>query len=367
MNRQEHLQKATSYLGRLAHEIKAANASGIFDINKVAEDFFIPILSTIYKCPDLHNQNRIKANFPSVDLGCNVSRTSFQITSDCSSTKIIHTLKKFREHKLNEKFDSLYVLVITEKQASYNSTALADEANKLGIVFDVKKHILDYKDISSTLSELTSTEIELIHNVLEDEFRKKDEHLKFRRHLDDFLEIARTKIQAEKISRKYIPSIFVETSAAKENMRFFSNPVFFHQKVDDALSHISFARLNDSLRQAGIDPLVQSEDNTFSEQARELSEISDWAKKKRRILNDIVNLVAPFSYDRGRVKAYEPPPKNKAGWEIFKYQIHLQSNKIEKVANRLLEEINLTERKICLITGMAGQGKTKFICDLIEN
>ncbi len=92
MTRQELLQKSASLLGRFAFEVRVSNALGLFDINTVAEDLLVPIFATILDCPNLQNQNRIQMNFPAVDLGCNVSRISIQVTSDASSSKINETL-----------------------------------------------------------------------------------------------------------------------------------------------------------------------------------------------------------------------------------------------------------------------------------
>ncbi|MCP3892030.1 MAG: SMEK domain-containing protein [Desulfobulbaceae bacterium] len=75
MTRQELLQQSSTLLGRFAHEVKVANAIGLFDINTIAEDFLIPIFAIAFNCPDLCNQNRIQMNFPAVDLGCKTSRT----------------------------------------------------------------------------------------------------------------------------------------------------------------------------------------------------------------------------------------------------------------------------------------------------
>jgi radical SAM protein with 4Fe4S-binding SPASM domain len=129
MNREDNLAKSTSLLARLAHEIKVKNAARLFDINRIAEDFYVPVLSVLYDCPELKNQNAIAYNYPAVDLGCDASRVSIQVTSDASSGKIIKTLKLFKEHELNDRFDTVYVLVLTEKQSAYPCSfqaALAD-------------------------------------------------------------------------------------------------------------------------------------------------------------------------------------------------------------------------------------------------
>ncbi|MDD3847451.1 MAG: SMEK domain-containing protein, partial [Syntrophorhabdaceae bacterium] len=105
MTRQELLQRSSTLLGRFAHEVKVANAMGLFDINTITEDFLIPVFKIAFDCPDLCNQNRIQMNFPAIDLGCKTSRISIQITSDSSSSKVCETLKKFESHNLGKDFD----------------------------------------------------------------------------------------------------------------------------------------------------------------------------------------------------------------------------------------------------------------------
>ena len=133
MNRLESLQRVQSLLARLVAEVKVANAGGHFDINRVAEDFFIPILAALFDCPDLKNNNRDQDNYPAIDLGSENRRISFQVTSDRSSSKIAQTLKKFREHNLHGLYDQVYVLIITERQESYSSSALLSEIQQLPI------------------------------------------------------------------------------------------------------------------------------------------------------------------------------------------------------------------------------------------
>ncbi|MBK7181188.1 MAG: SMEK domain-containing protein [Chloroflexi bacterium] len=193
MTRQELLQRSSYLLGRFAYEVKVANATGLFDINTIAEDFLIPIFAMVFNCPDLRNQNRIQMNFPAVDLGCKTSRISIQITSDSSSNKVRETLEKFESHNLSSDFDSLYVYVITERQNSYTSQKLTAAANKLSIKFDTSTNILDFRDLAKKLGELTNEQLERINEHLEAEFRQADANLQIRKNLDAFLGVSQQK------------------------------------------------------------------------------------------------------------------------------------------------------------------------------
>ncbi len=94
MRKQELLTKSSGLLARFAYDVRVKNSMGLFDINTIAEDLLVPVFSVVFDCPDLQNQNKIRMNFPAVDLGCSKSRISLQITSDGSSGKALKTVEK---------------------------------------------------------------------------------------------------------------------------------------------------------------------------------------------------------------------------------------------------------------------------------
>ena len=176
----------------------------------------MPIFATILDCPNLQNQNRIQMNFPAVDLGCNVIRISIQVTSDASSSKINETLEKFQSHGLDADFDRVLVYVLTERQQSYNSKALAATVAGLPIEFSPSRDVLDFHGLAQSIGELSNEKIQRVCDLLEGEFKKADANAKFRSELDAFLSVSGQKIEDEKRTKKYIPSVFVETSGTKE-------------------------------------------------------------------------------------------------------------------------------------------------------
>lgn len=368
MTRQELLQRSSALLGRFAHEVKVANAMGLFDINTVAEDFLIPIFAIAFSCPKLCNQNRIKMNFPAVDLGCKTSRTSIQITSDSSSSKVSETLAKFESHNLSSNFDSLYVYVITERQDSYTSKKLTEAIDKLSIKFDTSKNILDFQDLAKKFGELTNEQLELINKHLEDGFRQADANLKFRNNLDDFLRVSQQKIEDEKRTKKYIPSVFVETSETKEEMRYFANPMFFYRKINDDLLRIDLAYFNELLGMAKIEPVANnlSEITTLTV-PNSLSELRASLAQQGVALEVIQKHVSPFSWYCDRAARFAPSDYVTGYWEVFRHTIESSGSGVFSLLEKVSKKIGLAQTKIFLVTGMAGQGKTNFICDLIEN
>ncbi len=368
MTRQEVLRRSTELLARFAYEVKVSNAMGLFDINTIAEDFLVPIFATIFGCPDLRNQNRIKMNFPAVDLGSEISRISIQVTSDPSSSKVSDTLEKFKSNELDEKFDRLLVYIITDKQKSYNSKKLLETTNGLSIDFKPSKDILDYKDLSKMIKELENAHIGRINKHLEGEFSKRDSHLQFRSNLDAFLRVSKGKIEDEKRTKKYISSVFVETSDTKEIMRYFANPMFFYRKIDDDLRRFNLIRFNELLSISKIEPLAHNFTKLASLEApTSLSELHLRLEQQSLALNTIGAHIAPFSWYREDVERFEPDENAAAYWNVFRYSIESHGDKVFRAIKKISKKIQSAQAKIFLVTGMAGQGKTNFVCDLVEN
>lgn len=368
MTRQELLQRSATLLARFAHEVKVANAMGLFDINTIAEDFLIPVFKIAFDCPDLRNQNRIKMNFPAVDLGCKTSKTSIQITSDSSSIKVCETLEKFLSHNLSSDFNSLCVYVITEKQNSYSSQKLMEAANRLPIAFDPSVNILDYRDLAKIFGNLTNEQLEIINGHLEAEFKKRDANLQFRRNLDAFLAVSQQKIEDEKRTKKYIPSVFVETSETKDEMRYFANPMFFYRKIDDDLRRIDLTHFNELLCMAKIKPIEDNLRDIYTLEApNNLLELRTRFVQQRTALEAIQEQVSPFSWYGDRAERFAPGDYLAGYWEVFRHSIQSSGSGIFSSIEKVSKKIRIAQSKIFLVTGMAGQGKTNFVCDLIEN
>ncbi|MDQ1886664.1 SMEK domain-containing protein [Aeromonas salmonicida] len=368
MTRQELLHRSSTLLGRFAHEVQVANAMGLFDINTVAEDFLIPIFAVAFNCPNLCNQNRIRMNFPAVDLGCETSKVSIQITSDSSTNKMCETLEKFESHGLGGKFDSLYIYVITEKKKSYSSQKLTMAVRNISINFTPSDDILDFEDLVKVISGLTNDQLKEINEHLENEFGQADAKFKFRNNLDDFLMVSQQKIEDEKQTKKYIPSVFIETSGTKDEIRYFANPLFFFRKIDDDIKRINLVKFNDLLDKAKVAPIV---DNIIEMTALDLpsnqQELKERLVKQHTALEVIQENLSPFSWYSDNAKQFEPNDRLMGYWEVFRYNIRSIGSELFRSIEDISKKIKITQAKIFLVTGMAGQGKTNFICDLIEN
>ncbi len=143
-------------------QVKGATAMGRTDINKAAEMILLPIFVEVYKYTNLKNLNYTELNnYPGIDLADETARVAIQITSTNDSNKIKHTLSKFVENKLYEKYDKLIIYILTEKQKSYSGKGFK-EIIQGKFCFEKDKDILDYCDI---IKEISSFQIEAAFKI----------------------------------------------------------------------------------------------------------------------------------------------------------------------------------------------------------
>jgi hypothetical protein len=93
-------------------------AFNLQDINIKAEDIFMHLLNDVYALR-LVNANKIRDNFPTVDLIDEENKQIIQVTSSISTTKINKTLKgieKFKEDDDLKKYVDYWIVKILLKK-----------------------------------------------------------------------------------------------------------------------------------------------------------------------------------------------------------------------------------------------------------
>ncbi|WP_461791560.1 SMEK domain-containing protein [Pedobacter sp.] len=96
----DELRQVRGYLTFWTSGIKIANATGLYDINKVSEGIAQQVLNMIYGY-QLKDLNRPKINFPGIDLGDQEhSMLAFQVTSAINWGKINQTIDTFKSYQL---------------------------------------------------------------------------------------------------------------------------------------------------------------------------------------------------------------------------------------------------------------------------
>jgi len=170
MNRKDSIDKIAKYLARFSEEVKSYNESNLYDINIHAENALIPILNSVFDI-QLQNVNSLnRKNFPAVDLVDFNNRIAFQVTSTGTGDKVKNTLIKFFDHDLRSKFDTLYIFILTEKEAKYSDKIIKENIPE-DFDFDAHTHIIDFGDLRQKISYLQSLEkLQHLARICEHEF-----------------------------------------------------------------------------------------------------------------------------------------------------------------------------------------------------
>lgn len=167
-------------LSDIAQQAKIRNRLGYTDLSVFVEDFFKVILNETFGL-SLSNVNITTANEPGIDLGDKKNRTAFQVTTDKTSKKIIHTLSKITPVQRGD-YDHFKILIIGDKQDKYDAvtTALAnrkdtddssEENEKIHekIMFDPNSDIIDLTDLVRKIVGLDIINIQNIHTLVQNQ------------------------------------------------------------------------------------------------------------------------------------------------------------------------------------------------------
>lgn len=141
---------------------------------------------------------------------------------------------------------------------------------------------------------------------------------------------------------KYLPEVFLEDRKFKEYLRYFVSPYVFYAQVYSAALKLNFDYYNYVWELNGRKPFDFSISSfsdslqglNFSESFTAIGSITDYLKGKVSELENYGNNMARYA-----------------------------ENKIEEV----IKGFECCKKRVCLIKGKAGQGKTNVICDLVEN
>lgn len=161
--RDVNIKYIASKLSFLSVVTKNLNSIKLLDINIGAEEFFKHLLNLVFNLK-LQNVNRIVENFPAIDLGDEVNRIAYQITSDSSRNKIQETIDGFIRHNLHKQYSELFILTLTDKLGytkQFETQGLFD--------FDLKKNILDISSLIRTISQLDDDQIQAVKNFVSKE------------------------------------------------------------------------------------------------------------------------------------------------------------------------------------------------------
>lgn len=200
-------------LTAVSQQVKSRAGLQLFDLNRYLEDFFKDILNIVYGYK-LINLNEERSNNPGLDLGDEVAKVAFQVTSTKSSSKVNETLKKAA--KQVGKFPKIFVLVLQDKQGSYT----LDSALAKPFSFVAEEHVLDIGDVLKKVLSLPIEQLQSLHDLVSKEVARvkielevPDKNGKFQTNIDAFIEqIPRERFEG---IGTYYKHLVAETKKAK--------------------------------------------------------------------------------------------------------------------------------------------------------
>ncbi|WP_413664639.1 SMEK domain-containing protein [Microbulbifer sp. CNSA002] len=160
MNRQDCQKSIINSLTWLSTQVGVYNRLNLTDINVHSENFYRDFLNLAFGY-NLVNINIIDPNAAAIDLGDEGNKLAIQVTSTSALTKTRHTVSKFIEKELYEKYDRLVILNIASK-----TTHTVPSVGNGSYSLDTKNDIWDIGDLAVKVNGLQLSEIQEISNFL---------------------------------------------------------------------------------------------------------------------------------------------------------------------------------------------------------
>ncbi|KJD43292.1 hypothetical protein QD47_23315 [Paenibacillus terrae] len=162
LKREDLTKRALACIGWLKSYIELNNVNSLNDINKYCEDFLVPVLNKTYGL-NLINLNKIKVNFPAVDLGDYHSRICYQVSSTVDVKKIEETLDTYDSNGLYSSFNEINLFMLGTKK-DYRK-----KLNYENFSFDYKENVKGFSDLSRDILSKNKDELKEIVDLLESE------------------------------------------------------------------------------------------------------------------------------------------------------------------------------------------------------
>lgn len=366
MTTSEALDQISRALGVFAFQTQSENFAGLFSRNRLAEDLLLPLFRLAFDAPDLRNANSDNPNYPAVDLLSARQGIAIQVTTERKAAKISSTLASFTQDPRHKTCRRLVFFLLQDRVPRYsaqNVTSWKRPRRGSSLRFDPARDILAVTKLLPLIQDLPHRTIvgvaELFaESILGDRF--VDVSAAIRRQ-------AARQLDLETRTTKYIPDVFVETRATKSRARLFCHPAFFLGKTVSTLSQINLKGLNRVLSRAGLAVLAQPT-LPSPESLRDLPDSRRAADNLAAQLADLSARLLPHEkLDYGAPAPRTVPRSKKPYYDANKYHIQMGASGMRFSLQGLCDELTSSSAALFILTGRAGQGKTNFVCDLIEN
>lgn len=168
------------------------------------------------------------------------------------------------------------------------------------------------------------------------------------------LEICHEHLDQNKVSAKYIPDIYVEENTYKDDLRYFTEPLLFINKMIEELKLLDFKKINQRL--------LARKQNAINFQT--YPDMID-----RNSLEEVIKrLKKELEYSISAIKLLEEHKREKglSIEEFYMSEKHLYFS-VKWDLKDYYEQLKFFTYRMILLTRDAGQGKTNFLCDFTEN
>ncbi len=167
MNRQDYQKSVINSLTWLSTQVSVNNRLNLTDINVHSENFYRDLLNLAFGY-NLVNINIVDPNAAAIDLGDEGNKFAIQVTSTSALAKTRHTVTKFIEKSLHQKYDRLVILNITAKTAHTVAT-VGNGTYSL----NTKDDIWDIGNLAVMINDLDLSKIQEICNFLNQQLYMK--------------------------------------------------------------------------------------------------------------------------------------------------------------------------------------------------
>lgn len=184
---------------------------------------------------------------------------------------------------------------------------------------------------------------------------------------DKLAEHSKNQITRLKNSGKYIPNIFVEISKVKDQARYFTHPVLFFQRSIEDIEKINLNQINrllSSIEKPNMDISISDDLQSGST----VEEISSKASEIVEILDSpssLAKMYADFYFEKQTIEGLDG--RNEQISQEMRFALGQCGSQVSRDIENLISQFKLFHSKVLILLANAGQGKTNFLCDFIEN
>ncbi|MGA2877232.1 MAG: SMEK domain-containing protein, partial [Nitrososphaerales archaeon] len=365
MNQADAIDKISKALTNLTSQLTQENLAGFYSKNRLLEDLLLPIFAIIFKAPSLRNLNTLGQNEAFLDLGDDKARIGFQVTTEHNAEKITKTLRGIVEARLYKQYDRIVVFILQAKRPQFKKKTKDQWGTICGreLKFAPKSDIVALPQLLALVGSGQYSEISAVEKILSKSI-VGEEYV-------DVLAAARSVTEShlsyEKRTARYIPGVFIETRETKQLCRCFCLPVLFFRRSLEIADRLNLSSWNSFLDQAGVPPLPVPDFAAVSWEPTLLG-VQAASSKVCESFEPIRNKLESYKALAQRGAAAETIPASKR--PFFEENRHVLVNELPMVRYDLKdieEELQLASKRVFILTGHAGQGKTNLLCDLVEN